>query len=548
MAPLWRPGYLLYRDAVSTPRTFFTDTTLGIGGNPPRAVPQDGFIAAMSTVVDGGVVVVVIMTLSLLAAGVGYGLLARRVVPAAGIAGASMASIVGVWNPFVAERLLQGHWSLLTAYASLGWILLSALHLRHDDDSDSDRRWWPAAYLAVLSAALTPSGWLISSTTLVVALTVPSGVARRWRTCAASLVPIVVGMLPWLTAVAVGSSDTSVHGVSVSTFALRAEPGLGRVLTSMSLGGIWNSDAVPASRQTPWAAIAALLFILVAAVGIWQLWRTRRALDAGARAAVRSAALLGAGALIVVLAASFGPGAAVLTWLVSNIGGAGLLRDATKFLMLAVPLVAMAAAEFIEALRRWVPAGFAVAVTLILVVAPLPDLAWGVGGRIVPITYPDEWITVTQQIPADEGAVALWPGDTVRRFDFTRGPSLDPTARMVRAAVAESGALTVDGVTVDEKSRWADDIHRALSRGGDVSALGVGWVLASQPVPGFDRIEPVFVGPTLTLYRIANPRTDIGPSNGARTAALAALWLWMASTAVAAIAAVGMWWRCAVRR
>ena len=33
-----------------------------------------------------------------------------------------MAATVAIWNPYVAERLLQGHWSLLVGYGCLPWV------------------------------------------------------------------------------------------------------------------------------------------------------------------------------------------------------------------------------------------------------------------------------------------------------------------------------------------------------------------------------------------------------------------------------------------
>ena len=40
-APLLAPGYLLLRDAVSTPRSYLSDSAIGLGEAAPRAVPQD---------------------------------------------------------------------------------------------------------------------------------------------------------------------------------------------------------------------------------------------------------------------------------------------------------------------------------------------------------------------------------------------------------------------------------------------------------------------------------------------------------------------------
>ncbi|NUP29951.1 MAG: hypothetical protein HOQ44_25290, partial [Nocardia sp.] len=64
-APLLRPGYQLLRDAVSTPRSYPTDAALGLGDAAPRAVPQDGLLAALSPVVDGGLIVKVVLLTAL---------------------------------------------------------------------------------------------------------------------------------------------------------------------------------------------------------------------------------------------------------------------------------------------------------------------------------------------------------------------------------------------------------------------------------------------------------------------------------------------------
>jgi len=39
-APLLAPGYLLLRDAVSTPRSYVTDAALGLTEAAPRALPH----------------------------------------------------------------------------------------------------------------------------------------------------------------------------------------------------------------------------------------------------------------------------------------------------------------------------------------------------------------------------------------------------------------------------------------------------------------------------------------------------------------------------
>ena len=83
-APLLAPGYLLLRDAVSTPRSYLSDAALGLGESAPRAVPQDVALAVASAVVDGGLVVKALLIAGLLLAGWGAARLADRVLPETG--------------------------------------------------------------------------------------------------------------------------------------------------------------------------------------------------------------------------------------------------------------------------------------------------------------------------------------------------------------------------------------------------------------------------------------------------------------------------------
>lgn len=115
-APLLAPGYLLLRDAVSTPRSYVTDAALGLTEAAPRALPQDFAVALASSVLDGGVVVKALLLAGLAAAGWGAARLVGHVLFDAGLAGRFTAATLAIWNPYVAERLLQGHWSLLVGY------------------------------------------------------------------------------------------------------------------------------------------------------------------------------------------------------------------------------------------------------------------------------------------------------------------------------------------------------------------------------------------------------------------------------------------------
>ena len=82
----------------------------------------------LSPVVDGGLLVKALLILGLWFAGWGAAKLAAAILDA-GLGGQLVAVTVAVWNPYVAERLLQGHWSLLAGYAAIGWAVAVNLAL-----------------------------------------------------------------------------------------------------------------------------------------------------------------------------------------------------------------------------------------------------------------------------------------------------------------------------------------------------------------------------------------------------------------------------------
>lgn len=514
-------GYLLLRDAVSTPRSYLTDAALGLGGNAARATPQDWVIAVASQVIDGGVVVVGILAVSLTAAGWGFAHCAVAVGAAigrpVGLPGALVAATVGVWNPYVAERLLQGHWSLLAGYAALGATVTVGLRT-------FGRRQVAGFAVCLAAGGLTPTGAVL---VLITALTVAP---RRW--------PWLIGLFliaagPWLYPSLVSGSGVTVAPVTAAVFAARSEPGLGTAGALARLGGIWNAQSVPDGAAWPFLLVVALL------VGAGLVTLRRVAF----RPPLRALLLLGGGALAVVTVAATAPGTAALGWIIGSVPGAGLLRDGQKWVALAVPLYVACAAAAVTAVPRVVRPGAAIT-AVALCVAALPGAAWGIGGALRPVHYPDSWARVSALVPADRGAVAVLPPGMLRVYSYgPNAPVLDPAPRMLRAPVLESGELRVDGHVIDKVPGPAADAEAILNSGTELATrlagLGVGWVLveASPALPdpalpdaALPGLERVFASPELRLYRVPG---QIAPLAGAasdteRAGAWAAHLLWLA--------------------
>ncbi|HYX99323.1 MAG TPA: hypothetical protein VE908_07185, partial [Mycobacterium sp.] len=303
VAPLLSPGYLLLRDAVSTPRSYLSDSALGLVA-APRATPQDFAIALASRCIDGGLVVKALLVVGLWLAGWGAARLVAQVLPESGAGGEFSAITLAIWNPYVGERLLQGHWSLLLGYGCLPWVATSMLTLR-----SSEKATWPSTFgLAfwIALAGLTPTGLLLAATVGLACVATPGTGTPRWRCAAIAMAEAVVAALPWLTAAALGLSSTDqVWGrpPGIAAFAARAEPGLGTLGSLASLGGIWNSDSVPASRATLFAVLSAVVLLTVVATGVVTLRRHRTALPL---------LLLAMASVLIPAAMATGPGLAVL--------------------------------------------------------------------------------------------------------------------------------------------------------------------------------------------------------------------------------------------
>jgi hypothetical protein len=534
VAPLLSPGYLLLRDAVSTPRSYLSDSALGLT-SAPRATPQDFAVALASHLVDGGVVVKVLLVLGLWLAGWGAAGLVATALPSVGVGGQFVAITLAIWNPYVAERLLQGHWSLLVGYGCLPWVATTMLTMRLTDDTGWLGFFGLAFWIAL--AGLTPTGLMLAAVVALVCVAAPGAGRPRWLCAVAALGGALVGALPWLTAALVGSSltaHTAANGLGVTAFAPRAEPGLGTLASLASLGGIWNGEAVPSSRATLFAVSSAAVLLGVVVAGLPAVAR---------RPAVVPLLALAAVSVVLPAALATGPGLHVLSALVDAAPGFGVLRDGQKWVALAVPGYVLAGAGAVVTLRRWLgplrslgPTVAALVCCLALILA-LPDLAWGVWGKVQPVHYPPGWAAVAAAINANPGPVAVLPAGTMREFSWS-GPVLDPLPRWVRADVLTTGDLAISGVTVPGEGKHARAVQDLLMAGSDPSVLapaGVAWLVVESDTPGdmgmaartLDRLTPTYRDHEFTLYRIGGESAGTPPGRIRATVIAHLAWLAM---------------------
>lgn len=527
LGPALAPGYVLLRDMVWVPDLALREDTLGLGSGLPRAVPSDAVVAVLDEVLPGWLLQKLMLAGSLLGAAAGV----LRLVPA-GLLARTVAVTFAVWNPFVVERLAMGHWPVLLGYAAVPWLAHAGIRAAREG------RVAPSTYPLLVVGSLSANAGLVSAAVLLA-----TG-ARRRRTTLTLLLACVAANAPWLVAGAAHVGEAAGSG-GYDVFSTRAD-GLPGPLTVLTLGGIWNADTVPASReQWPvWIGLAWLLALAAAGVRRWL-----RGTDRPEVLALVALWLLGYGIAVTSWAS---PDA--LARLGDQVPGLAVLRDGSRMLALCLPLTVVllghGAQALSERLASWRPSRVAlvaasVAVAL-LPLAVMPDAAGGAGGQLRAVRFPDDWSEVRRIVATSThpGDVLLLPLSNFRAPAWNDGrPVLDPLGRFLTREVLMDDDLVIGGRRVPGEDPRVEGARAALTLPGSdavaraLGALGVGWVAVHEGAAEVPDIASTVVhdGETVTLRRLDTPVVQTGPDT-ARVAGVAAGW---AAYLLLALAGVG---------
>ncbi|AXT84782.1 hypothetical protein C6I20_05960 [Aeromicrobium sp. A1-2] len=495
--PWLRGGYLLSYDMVWVPHLDLDRPEMwGLGSGLPRAVPSDAVVGLLGTALPAALVQRLLLLGALFLLALGAARLVKQRFMIAQLAAATFA----VWNPYVAERLVLGQWPVLIALAGVVW-LVAALH------STDEPRW------AVVTLALAATG--ISPVTGVMGVVL--ALAVGWRHGPVRLV-LLAGVLngPWIVAGILHASIARTDPAAVRLFDVQSEGWFGRLGSALSLGGIWNTEVVPTSRTLPIAMLIGVVLAGVMIVGLFALWHDDRRLLSGL-------ALAGAIGLAVALAGWLAPDQ--VARVIADVPGGGVLRDGTRWLALLLPLEAVAFGAGAGALFE--RAEFTsweyptIVLALIVPLAALPDLAWGVGGRVEPATYPASWTDARRVIARTPvtGDVLVLPFSSYRRPAWNDDvPVLDPAGRFFDRTTVTNDALEVSGSTIAGEDPRAARIARILADGKKVPAqlvgAGIGIVVVQMDAPGAkqavkpfrDAREQKVVGNDLRVFALEDAR------------------------------------------
>jgi hypothetical protein len=508
------------------PREPFSAALPGLA--PPRAVPSDLVVAAASRILPADILQKLILLAIFVLACAGAAALLDREPLLARLA----AGVFYAWNPYVAERVIIGHWALLLGYAALPWTLRAVLA----PDLVS-RRGAARLSLALLPAVIGGFAALAITALLAIPAAILTRNPRRAaltgdpRRPALVLVALTVGSLPWLIPSLL--HPVYVDPASVAAFAARADTPFSSLGSLLMLGGAWNAQTVPQAYGGPWSALwlAAVIVALAA-----YLLRTRTQPRWPGLAA---AALTG---LVLAALGITAPGRDLVRSLIAVFPGFAVLRDAQQFIAplalleslglgLAVtaalnpaPFRAKAPTPQRPALAHQVatpsdrplrtdpsvtasdrplhhdplgtasgrplradplgtaserPARADHAGTLLGVVALLapvlllPGLAWGAAGRLRPAWYPATWLSAAQTLDASPapGSVLLLPWATYRTPSWNHGEVvIDPWTHLLSRPLIWNDGTQVGSVALLPDDPRARTLDAAIDGTGPLTA------------------------------------------------------------------------------
>jgi hypothetical protein len=515
LGPALAPGYVLAGDMVFVPRLPLSEALLGLASSAPRAVPSDLVVALSSAVLPGQLVQKVILLLILAGGGAGAG----RVLPL-GPAGSAAAAVAFVWNPYVAERLALGQWAVLVGYAALPWVVRAAWRLGAAPDRRGWRRMTVAAALGALGGA---PAWLLILLGAVPAYAL--GARRRrdrravWARGAIFALGLLALALPWAVPALTRPGGT-VGASTGAAFRPQLDTPLGVLGSLLTQGGIWNTQVIPAGRDTVVGAMAAVLVLAVGVGGLLSArsgseWHGARRRDPDDMPGLVLALVVSASAGLLLAVAVLAPG--IDDWLAAVPGG-GLLRDGSR--QVAPWVLALAAGLGLAVERVRARAGFLAPVggpglallLALLPVAALPAAGWGLAGRLHPVDYPKDYGDVAAFVSQRPGGVVVLPFEAYRRFAWNGGrPGLEPLPRWLDAVTVVSSDLIVrrsDGsaVRVPGEDRLADRVRDLLAGPApatDLGRLGIRWVVLDVAgVAAPTGLRQVYAGSSLRAYEV----------------------------------------------
>ncbi len=477
VAPWVGHGWLLLLDWSAGPRATLTGSAYGLDPSQVDAMPARLAIVGLRHLVGPQIAAWLAIWAVFPIGGVGAGHLVgggrvRRVA----------AGLLFVVNPLVLDRVRVGHVFVLLGYAALPWATRSFLAARA---SGRPFRVRSAGWLALLVAVSPHLAW-IGTLVLLATLACPR---PSWRDARRVALTILAAAAVYAYGLALFLAGVHTQGARRSDLAAFAPEGsglVGRTASLVALGGFWRGGRSPADLIGPvWVLVAAAVLAVVA-VGFRAAWR--RPADRPLAATVGLAGVVG----LLLAGGASGPIGPLYRLAFDHLPLFGVMRESQKFLLPTALAYAVGFGFGVEALvagvrsrlrsparggseRRW-PVPLATGALVLLPVALLPNLFWGVGGEISTSRYPSSWSAAERLMGEGDGAVLFLPWHQYQPFAFTDGRTVATPAAAYFTRPVISGddpelaaAEPADQADRPARSRYVESL---LARRGRIRHLG----------------------------------------------------------------------------
>jgi len=227
------------------------------------------------------------------------------------------------------------------------------------------------------------------------------------------------------------------------------------------------------------------------------------------------------------------------------------VRDGTRWIALLVPLEAVAfgagVCGLLRAARAWVTPIAVLGVVLPL--AALPDLAWGVGGRLEPASYPSSWASAREVVKDSTvpGDIVVLPFTAYRRPSWNHEtPVFDPAGRFFDRTTVTNDELDVSGTTIkgeDPRAAVVGGILRGADVLGELPKEGIGIIVVDTEAPGAEEAldlvsgadELVVTGDELRVFTVTGASSTSATTRD--RIAMTAAWIIAAMTLLGGIIA-----------
>ncbi len=377
-----------------------------LGNGPQHQLPLSGIFTVLDWLLPAWVVQKLVLLAALAGTSTGVHSLARRLSPSMGVA--FTAGVLGMLNPFVAERLFVGQWLVIAGLGMSAWVLARLIDALR---SGSRRNWIILAAGYSLLPMVSVHWWFMTTPTLLLPfllrrfgyykkIQVPSK-----RFALGSAAAFLLANSYWIVnLLRPGSKLDQISSRDFEVFQTVGDPTYGLSVNVLSLYGFWSDAAKLPKDYLPTWWIYGLGLAILGLVGLLVKCRASKHSDQSSRAVTRS--MVYCLPLIIPLALGYNSAVGgVAIDLLDSLPGFSGLRETGKSIGALAMLVAVYApiAAYHYARRS------GLAILAILAAIHMAPLTLGGFGQLKTYNYPISWQEANAVIADIETPVLLLP-------------------------------------------------------------------------------------------------------------------------------------------